>query len=126
MTDIAVTRYIGSDDNYDSVPAIELEVSALASEQVNMGKTLPSGSVVLPSDTYSFDIKVNDLSYEFQFNINTSDTNRDVQNRLSRLITNSSIGLTASTVDTASGGSYLKLQSLATGTPKGRELIFYF
>lgn len=122
--DIAVTRYIGSDDNYDSVPAIELEVNALASEQVNMGKTLPSGNIDLPSDTYSFDIKVNDLSYEFQFNINTNDTNRDVQNRLSRLITNSSIGLSATTVDTANGGSYLKLQSLATGTPKGRELIF--
>ena len=122
--DIAQTRYIGSDDNYDSVPALELEVSSLASEQVNMGNVLPSGNVDLPSDTYSFDIKVNDLSYEFQFNINTNDTNRDVQNRLSRLITNSSIGLTASTVDGANGGSYLKLQSLATGTPKGRELIF--
>ena len=35
--------------------------------------------------------RINNLNYEFQFNVNADDTNRDIQDRLSRLINNAGV-----------------------------------
>ena len=79
----------------------------------------------LPSDIYSFDVSINDLRYEFQFNIKEEDTNRDVQERLGRLINNAGIGLTAEVISDEDGArSYLRLESVATGTRNGTGQLF--
>ena len=44
------------------VSSYELEVRALASNQVNTGVFLPNTKVSLPPDTYSFDVHINDLN----------------------------------------------------------------
>ena len=79
--------------------------------------------VDLPAKTYSFDIAINDMNYEFQFAIGEGETNREVQNRLARLINNADIRLKASVVEDNSLSS-LKLTSEATGLPSGRSQIF--
>lgn len=120
--DIVTATYIG--DSIEEVPELEIEVRGLASPQVNTGDFLDSDSMNLPPDTYSFDVRINDLNYEFQFNINPGDTNKDLQNRLSRLINNADIGIEASILEDAQGKSALRLQSTATGLPRGKDMVF--
>jgi len=120
--DIASATYIG--DSTEEVPELEIEVRNLASPQVNTGHFLPAASMKFPADTYSFDVGINDLNYEFQFNINNGDTNKDLQERLSRLINNADIGIEATTLEDAEGNSALRLQSAATGVPAGRDYVF--
>lgn len=121
--DIASANFIG-DISEDEVPSFDIEVKNLASPQVNMGNFLPENEMGLSPNTYSFDIGINDLNYEFQFNINSDDTNKDVQNRLARLINNSNIGLEAKTVEDGEGNRSLKLSSSATGLQIGKESHF--
>ena len=125
---IVSASYIGSDASGISVPSVEIEVRSLASSQINMGKYLPSEELVdLSPDTYSFDISIDDLNYEFQFNIKEEDTNRDVQERLSRLINNANIGLSTQILSEESEEgdlSALKLESNSTGLKDNKEMIF--
>ena len=93
------------------VPSYEIEVTSLASPQVNLGKYLSNEDPVLASGEYSFDIFVGDMGYEFQFNINNGDTNHDVQSRLARLINNSKIGLNASVEENDKGAGNERILS---------------
>ncbi|MDD2973334.1 MAG: flagellar capping protein [Lachnospiraceae bacterium] len=122
--DIASATYIGDAEDSDSVPSLEIEVRNLASPQVNTGRFLPSNSMELPADSYSFDVGINDLNYEFQFIINSGDTNKDLQDRLARLINNADIGIDATTLEDAQGNSSLRLQSTSTGLQHGKDVIF--
>ena len=122
--DIASATYIGDSVSSDDVPELDIEVRNLASPQVNTGHFLSSDSMGLGTDTYSFDVGINDLNYEFQFNINNGDTNKDLQERLSRLINNADIGIEASTLEDAQGNSALRLQSTATGLQPGKDVVF--
>ena len=122
---IATAAYIGSSEQSDSAPSYDIEVERLATSQVNMGKFLPANeSVGLEPDTYSFDVRIEDLNYEFQFSIKPTDTNRDVQARLARLITNANIGIAAQAVTEAGGSSYLLMESNATGVKGSIPRIF--
>ena len=94
---IATATFVGELSEGEEAPTLELSVEALAKPQVNMGRFLPGSEPVgLFPDTYSFDVHINDLNYEFQFKIREGDTNLDVQERLARLINNANIGLNAS------------------------------
>ncbi len=120
---VAKASFIGSQIPEDVTPGFQLEVQSLASPQENLGLFLPDARVSLPPDTYSFDIAVNDMNYEFQFSISDGETNRDVQERLVRLINNSDIGIQASVTE-SDGRSSLRLTSEATGIPKGKTSQF--
>lgn len=121
--DIASASYVGTRDSDSEIPDLELEVRSLASSQQNLGVFLPGSKVELPSDTYSFDIGINDMNYEFQFTVGESETNRDVQDRLMRLINNSGIGIKADIAE-SDGRSALRLTSEATGLGPGKNAIF--
>lgn len=122
---IATATYISSAEQSNNTPTYDIEVSRLATSQVNMGRFLPANEpVALEPDTYSFDVRIEDLNYEFQFSIKPTDTNRDVQARLARLITNANIGITAQAVTDADGTSYLRMESNATGVKNGAARIF--
>ncbi len=121
--DIVKAAYIGPQKSRDDIPELRLEVKSLASPQENLGYFLPDEKVSLTPDTYSFDVGVNDMNYEFQFTIGESETNRDVQERLVRLINNSDIGLRASLAE-SEGRTSLRLASEATGLAPGRSHIF--
>lgn len=121
--EVASATFIGTYSAGAPSPSFELEVSSLASNQQNMGKFLPEGNVELPPDTYSFDVQINDMNYELQFSIGETETNRDVQNRLVRLINNSNIGITADIAE-SEGRTAITLASDATGLPAGKSVIF--
>ena len=125
--DVITAKYIGDTNSAidpDNVPSFEVEVSRLASSQVNLGKFLPNTEMGLSPDTYSFDIEINDTDYEFQFNVEEGDTNRDMQEKLSRLINRSNIGVIASVENDGDERSALRLESNSTGEqPDGRNLF---
>lgn len=123
--DIATADFIGSVQESDELPTYNIEVNRLAAPQINSGKYLPDDEpVALPPDTYSFDINIDDLNYEFQFSIKPTDTNRDVQERLARLVTNSNIGIKAQVVSGEDNTSYLRMESNSTGQKNGSPYIF--
>ncbi len=122
--DLVEAKYVGSDDKIDSAPSFELEIHQLASPQINIGNFLPAEEMDLPPDDYSFDIHVNDTDYEFQFSVDNSDSNLNIQNRISRLINRSNIGVEASIIP-GEGENALRIESVATGTSRGEgELNF--
>lgn len=122
--DIASVTYIGSEQPKGVIPEFEIEVRSLASSQENLGLFLPSDEMIgLPADTYSFDIAINDMNYEFQFSVGENETNRELQERLVRLINNSDIGIKASIAE-SEGRTSLRLTSDASGLPNGKDKIF--
>ena len=122
-TEVAEAAYIGSDALTSTSPEFDLEVKELATPQENLGYFLPDLATTLVPDTYSFDIAINDMNYEFQFNINTGDTNRQIMERLTRLINNADIGITAEVAESDSRYA-LRLTSDTTGIPAGKPYHF--
>ena len=124
---LASAVFIGEYDEKQPVAEFELEVQELAQTQMNRGRFLPGKEETgLTPDTYSFDLGINDLNYEFQFNIREGDTNLDLQERLMRLINHSNIGIKASVEEEQEGsGRYaLRLESDATGLKNGSNVLF--
>ncbi len=120
---VATASFIGSHNAGHSVPGLQLEVHSLASSQENLGLFLPDTRVALPAGTYSFDLGLGDVNYEYQFTIDEAETNREIQDRLARLINNSSIGIRADLVESDSRTS-LRLTSESTGLGSGRSSVF--
>ncbi|MBQ0042894.1 MAG: hypothetical protein KBS85_06220 [Lachnospiraceae bacterium] len=124
-SETATAEYIGEKGGEGEIQGFTLEVKHLATPQINEGAYLnPDARTELPADSYSFDIGINNLNYEFQFNINEGDTNRDVQERLSRLVNDAGIGLSASVKENSDGLTSLELSSKATGLHEGQENQF--
>ena len=121
--EIATASYIGPQKPDGVSPTLELEVRALASSQENLGLFLPDEKTTLLPDTYSFDLGINDMNYEFQFSVGGDETNRDIQERLMRLLNNSGIGIKADIVE-SDGATALRLTSEATGLPQGKSQLF--
>lgn len=122
---LVTATFIGDAPADSHVPDLNIEVQALASNQVNLGAFLPSDSQIsLPPDSYSFDVSIDDMNYEFQFTIRDGETNRGIQNRLGRLINNSHIGLSAEVIDGEEGTSALHIESEATGLKPGKDKLF--
>ena len=120
---VIAATFVGNTGDDSPVPTLKMQVNSLATSQENMGTYLADGTVGLAPDTYSFDVSINDLNYEFQFNINENDTNKDVQQRLVRLINNADIGIQAR-LDEGNARSSIRLFSQNTGLPEGKSEIF--
>lgn len=121
---IAEAKFIGGEP--DETPfSFDIEVLSLASPQTNMGNFLPSSEKTgLTPGAYSFDISINDLNYEFQFNVGSEDTNRNIQDKLTRLVNNAGIGLNARTIEDGEDGCSLVLESASTGIQEGSPYLF--
>lgn len=121
--DVADVKFLGTGSSDSIEPQFTMEVINLASPQENTGTFLRDSKVDLPSDQYSFDISINDMNYEFQFTVDSSETNRQVQERLARLINHADIGIKAS-ISEVDDSSALHLVSEASGLPIGKKSIF--
>jgi len=123
-TDVVSVEYIGTDEESSDVSEYQVRINSLATSQMNLGSFLQDGENRLGAGTYSFDINFAEMSYEFQFGISEGETNKDVQNRLARLINNTNIGLMAEVIGDDNSRSALKITSAATGVPEGNDLYF--
>ncbi|MBR6770313.1 MAG: flagellar filament capping protein FliD [Lachnospiraceae bacterium] len=122
--DLAMVSFIGDIQEAEATPSYEIEVRSLATGQVNIGAYLPNVRISLPTDTYSFDVNINDLNYEFQYNIREGETNKDIQQRLAKLISSAGIGLNADVIEDGKGNTALRLSSLAEGSKNNGSPLF--
>lgn len=121
--EVAAASYIGPQKTEGPMPSLDLEVRSLAAPQENMGLFLPDAKSSLPPDTYSFDLGINDMNYEFQFSVSGDETNRDIQERLVRLLNNSDIGIKADIIE-SDDKTALRLTSESTGLSQGKSQLF--
>lgn len=118
-------EYVGGDQLYiDEDKTFDISVKQLATPQINTGDFLPSNSMALSPGQYSFDIVVDDTSYEFQYRVNEKTTNLQLQNRLSRLISQSNIGVRADVIKDNNGSSALELSSTKSGVSEFKPYAF--
>ena len=122
--DAVVASYIGKTPDQDIGNAqFDIEVSQLASSQVNRGIFLPKDSTGLPADNYAFDVRINGQEFEFQFSIYATDKNKDVQDKLEKLINKANIGLNAQIIEEGNR-SALEISSNHTGLRPGEVSQF--
>lgn len=113
-------NYLGTtDDREDKIEtnlSYDIHVDELAKPQVNIGNFVKSNSSSIIAGDHVFDINIGEYSYEFQFKVNSEDTNKSILDKLSRLVNRSDIGLTAQTISDEYNRSALKLTSVSTGS----------
>ena len=101
-----------------------VDVLQVAESQKNEGAALAANARATSSGfsagAHRIAVTVGDRTFDVNFNVSSTDTNRDVQQRIASAINNTSgIGVRASvTSDAAQGTSALVLQSAATGIAK--------
>ena len=121
--DAVTATFIGNSSSADDT-SLDIEVRQLATSQINTGHYLqPNSRTVKPGD-YSFDLNINNLTYEFQFNVDEEESNSDIQNKLARLINRSNIGLNASVSEDNLGNTALNIESDMTGVSVIKPTIF--
>lgn len=116
-------NYVG-EDGAENAEGFDMEVLSLATPQVNEGNYLPRNGHDFEEGSFSFDLDMPTNSYEFQFNVNAGDDNYDVQCKISRLINQSDVGLSANVVMNNRGESALTIQSKQTGLAADEDAIF--
>ena len=94
---------------------VELMVRQLAKPQVNVGKYLSPDDAGIAEGNYSFDVATLSSNYELQFTISQTDTNKEIQGRLARLINNFNLGLQAEVDEDDLGNTALVIRSKSVG-----------
>jgi len=117
-------EYIGDSCVQDYEP-LEVTVSQLACPQTNTGNFLQPNSKPFAAGEYSFDLQVQDLTYQFEFGINATDTVTDTQQKIARLINQADIGLNAQLLTDDLGNSAISITSDATGIKGISPTIFH-
>lgn len=112
--------YVGDGTEDSRITGFHIEVLKLSTPQVNAGNYLKRDSLSIIPGSYSFDLDINNTSYEFQFNVKPGESNLDVIKKLAGLVNRSSLGVSASIKNgtTSEGGadtSSLILTSKQTG-----------
>ena len=116
--------YIGDSCVQDYEP-LEVTVSQLACPQTNTGNFLQPNSKPFAAGEYSFDLQVQDLTYQFEFGVNATDTVTDTQQKIARLINQADIGLNAQLLTDGLGNSAISIISDATGIRGISPTIFH-
>lgn len=117
-------EYIGDSCVQDYEP-LEVTVSQLACPQTNTGNFLQPNSKPFAVGEYSFDLQVQDLTYQFEFGVNATDTVTDTQQKIARLINQADIGLNAQLLTDGLGNSAISITSDATGIRGISPTIFH-
>lgn len=122
--DAVETVYVGEPGSDYFLRDFSVEVTQLASAQINRGHYIEPNKLGLIEGMYSFDININNLDYEFQFSVTSQDTNKSLQEKIARLVNKSSIGLNASVLEDDEGKTALEIRSTNTGNTNEKNTIF--
>lgn len=117
-------KYVGDGTEENSFEEFTVEIEQLASPQVNTGNFLVDEEMGFQSGSYSFDLNTNLSSYELQYNVNPGETNRDILNKLHKLINSSNLGITSEILEDGNGSSALQLTSNQTGLSEEEDSLF--
>lgn len=117
-------KYVGDGTEENAYEEFTIEVDKLASPQVNTGNFLPDEEMAFTTGSYSFDLNTNLSSYELQYNVNAGETNRDIINKLHKLINSSNLGISSEILEDGNGSSALQLTSNQTGLSEEESSLF--
>ena len=117
-------EYIGTNQDVDDSIRFDVRVMQLATPQVNQGEYLSENRSDIKPGVYSFDLNTEFSSYEFQYSVGEKDTNRDVQQKLMRLINSAGIGLKAELVQNEEEKTAVRIESKQTGLGNGEQYLF--
>lgn len=122
--DVVTAQYIGDGSEEITAEQFNIEVKELAAPQVNVGNYLSSDIQTISPGTYTFDLATSKATYEFQYNVNPEDSNKDVQGKLARLVNKANLGIKAEILEDGAGKSALMLTSKQTGLAEGEDFLF--
>lgn len=123
--EVVSARYIGDEASFADAPPLEVEVHELSSHQVNKGNYVYSETSSLSIGTYSFYVTISNTNYEFQFQVNDSDKNRELIKKITNMINRANIGIYATMESNETEDrSRIVFTSLSTGTPAFSDIIF--
>jgi len=112
------------DTDADHLPnAFSIRVKQLANSQVNQGKEYYETGKGLAAGSYQFRVMVNDVGYDFQYNIRKDANHREVIEGLSDFITKAKIGINAEPYSSGDGKIAMRLESTMVGTPDGNAIF---
>ena len=111
-------------DSLQLPSSLEIKVKQLATNQINVSTPIDPNEHSLAPGNYNFDLSINDITYEFQFMIDKSENNKEVQEKISRLINRSNLGLHSKLKNNAQGNSYIEIASETTGLNSLKSTIF--
>lgn len=117
-------NYIADFSTSSDDESFDINVKQLACSQLNTGNYLQPRSKHIKPGEYSFDLSINDVIYEFQFKVDSSETTNNIQNKIARLINRSNIGLTADIKEDSLGNTAINIESEATGVNGTTPVIF--
>lgn len=112
------------DTDVDHLPnAFSIKVKQLANSQVNQGKEYYETGKGLTAGSYQFRVMVNDVGYDFQYNIRKDANHREVIQGLSDFITKAKIGIEAKPYSSGAGKIGMRLESTMVGAPDGKAIF---
>lgn len=117
-------EYIGTNQDADDSMRFDVKVMQLATPQINQGEFLSENKSDIKPGVYSFDLNTEFNSYEFQYSVSDKDTNRDVQNKMIRLINSAGIGLKAELVQNREEKTAIRIESKQTGLSDNEQYLF--
>ena len=120
---VVSANYVGKNSTLCSDP-FQVEVKQLAEAQINTGNFLPQKSTLIPTGAYSFDLNISNLTYQFEFNVETNDNTRSIQDKISRLINRSNLGLKSHITTDSLDNSAIMIDSESTGISSIKSTIF--
>ena len=102
-------------EDYEKLPSpFSMEVHGLAKQQVNVSKEFYDSSRSLEEGLYRFRIRVNDDSYDFQYNIKKDARHGEVIGGLADFITKARIGIQAQPVSREAGKVAMRISTDCT------------
>lgn len=122
--DVVSVAYIGSNQSAEGSQNFSVSVERLASPQVNLGNFMASDGTDFEPGEYSFDLSTTTNSYEFQYTVKPGESNRDIQEKLARLVNTSGVPLSAEVIADEHGQSALQITSKQTGLNEKEEWLF--
>lgn len=127
--DAVGVKYVGDGTEDNTLNKFDIAIKNLSTPQINVGNYLKNDASSIAPGSYTFDLNTNRSSYEFQFSVNSGETNKDILKKLAGLVNRSTLGITATikngTLD--EGGvdtSALCLTSTHTGTNSEGDHLF--
>ena len=73
-SDAVSAQYIGDSSLASDDESFDINVKQLAASQINTGNYLHPRSRLVKAGDYSFDLSINNVTYEFQFSVESSET----------------------------------------------------
>ena len=116
-------EYIG-DNQAPIVNAFEVDVKQLATPQINTGNYLQPNSKYLTPGKYTFDLDISDLTYEFELAVDNIDTTKSIQDKISRLINRSNLGLQSDVLSDRLSNTAITIESEGTGVSTMKPTLF--